>query len=854
MLFRSPTPPEGFEWQIDSNYTKTVTLNNGNWSECISVDKTDNNGRDYFYYIKKVTETGIPEGTEATIGTNLVGQTSSNKALTVTNNLPLGTLIITKSVTVDGQSTAGTLADGTYTFQIWNADGTSQITTKNDDTAIGSLLIVVKNGVASPSSITVDGLTPGTYVIKETDSTNANTMIDTSVTGYDTAKGGIVVTVTGNTNIPTAAFTNNYETISATVNKTWAGNGTPPSSLKVALVADGEITTPTKEVTLSDSNGWSDTITGLPKYKNGTEIVYTWLEEDLPDGYFLTGSSVNGTVTALTNTYQTYGLKTSYVGIKTWSDENNKYSTRPNDLTVTLYASYYNSTTGTYGDSVALTNTPTWAKDTATNQWTYTFSDLPVFDENGNVIKYSAQETQPAGYTGETTASTDTTYSYGEIVYQTGTGRTTPDNKLTWNLSSLIDLSFTAIKPTANGAVCVWTHRVPTPAEKAAITAKIRANALPGCKDRDIVWYSGTGDMTTPHGPVHVTYNQDTLTVTLKFDEPDEWSQFIWGQFNAGSGSSYNIGTTSFTNTLETTSLSGTKTWSIGSDETPANPTLVLTRTVTTTTTVDEEEVTTTSSPETVVVNGSNLQPTWATVDNKLTFTYSGLPKYDSDGNEYTYSVAEASFTIGSGDDAVTYTVVKASDGTYTVTANKEGAANFVVTQTGNDITNNSLTDIQIKKVDNNNSGLEGAVFQLYVKNSGGVYELADTTKISGIEPVTVGDTTYQSAIQSTGLAQTISGLADGDYQFKEAHVPAGYINTLSSIDFTISSGTVSLTTTDSSVSLDNTGTISLITVKNTPGAALPNTGGPGTNPIYILGSILILGAGVLLWRRRRLI
>jgi LPXTG-motif cell wall-anchored protein len=42
--------------------------------------------------------------------------------------------------------------------------------------------------------------------------------------------------------------------------------------------------------------------------------------------------------------------------------------------------------------------------------------------------------------------------------------------------------------------------------------------------------------------------------------------------------------------------------------------------------------------------------------------------------------------------------------------------------------------------------------------------------------------------------------------------------------------------------------------VGNTPGAALPNTGGPGTRLFTILGSILILGAGVLLWRRRRTI
>ena len=141
-------------------------------------------------------------------------------------------------------------------------------------------------------------------------------------------------------------------------------------------------------------------------------IIYTWLEEDLPDGYFLTGTTAEGTITTLTNTYQTYNIKTSYVGIKTWSDDENRYSTRPNQLIVTLYASYYDPVTESYGDPVPQPNTATWEKDSATNQWTYTFNDLPVFDENGNIIKYSAQEEEPKGYTGETT-STPTTYNIG---------------------------------------------------------------------------------------------------------------------------------------------------------------------------------------------------------------------------------------------------------------------------------------------------------------------------------------------------------------------------------------------------------------------------------------------------------
>ena len=42
--------------------------------------------------------------------------------------------------------------------------------------------------------------------------------------------------------------------------------------------------------------------------------------------------------------------------------------------------------------------------------------------------------------------------------------------------------------------------------------------------------------------------------------------------------------------------------------------------------------------------------------------------------------------------------------------------------------------------------------------------------------------------------------------------------------------------------------------VENTPGAELPHTGGVGTRLFTIIGSMLTLGAGLLLWRRRSLI
>ena len=44
------------------------------------------------------------------------------------------------------------------------------------------------------------------------------------------------------------------------------------------------------------------------------------------------------------------------------------------------------------------------------------------------------------------------------------------------------------------------------------------------------------------------------------------------------------------------------------------------------------------------------------------------------------------------------------------------------------------------------------------------------------------------------------------------------------------------------------------LTVTNNAGLELPSTGGSGTRLYTIFGSILILGSGVLLWKRRRLI
>ena len=168
------------------------------------------------------------------------------------------------------------------------------------------------------------------------------------------------------------------------------------------------------------------------------------------------------------------------------------------------------------------------------------------------------------------------------------------------------------------------------------------------------------------------------------------------------------------------------------------------------------------------------------------------------------------------------------------------------------------MTDINIKKVnEDGNTGLAGAVFQLLIKEDGSAYRLVtDSDGIGGLESVAVGDTTYTAAFRTDGSIKSLTNLPDGEYRLDEVHVPEGYINIWGDIDFKIENGTVTSTTAASSdkVTLDTSGSISLLKIENTPGAALPSTGGPGTRLFTIIGSILILGAGVLLWRRRRTI
>ena len=175
-------------------------------------------------------------------------------------------------------------------------------------------------------------------------------------------------------------------------------------------------------------------------------------------------------------------------------------------------------------------------------------------------------------------------------------------------------------------------------------------------------------------------------------------------------------------------------------------------------------------------------------------------------------------------------------------------------------------TDITIKKVNDHNQPLSDAVFELY-KHNGSIFEKVTHSTYNWL------DENDQFTVPAAGY--TLTGLTNGKYQIKEITPPDGYVITENTpVTFTVENGTVVAASNDlkngatytpaqdaveddpdtTDIDESKEATNDTFTIPNTPGAALPNTGGPGTRLFTILGSILILGAGVLLWRRRRTI
>ena len=159
-----------------------------------------------------------------------------------------------------------------------------------------------------------------------------------------------------------------------------------------------------------------------------------------------------------------------------------------------------------------------------------------------------------------------------------------------------------------------------------------------------------------------------------------------------------------------------------------------------------------------------------------------------------------------------------------------------------------------IIKTDSSLKVLNGAKFELYdaqtgdnkialVKESEGVYRVATPT-----EKAAEG---FESAVIEAGRA-TVKGLdANTTYWLEETEAPAGYNKLPGRVEVKIKNSnlTTAMDKEEDTWAEGDGG----VQITNNTGAELPSTGGMGTTIFYIIGSVLVLAAIVLLIVRKRM-
>ena len=226
---------------------------------------------------------------------------------------------------------------------------------------------------------------------------------------------------------------------------------------------------------------------------------------------------------------------------------------------------------------------------------------------------------------------------------------------------------------------------------------------------------------------------------------------------------------------------------------------------------------------------------TTATVaeDGTITFNYETPSTY-----EITYSA------VINKDAKIAYP----ENNTFTLKYNDEGDMT--------DTTDVVTYQIDLDKVDTSETKLAGAKFKLYDAKTDGneipvvlvplakAHGATITDEKYGTEDSKVDNVYRHAKTGEKGVEMVtgatgkiiVQGLANGNYYFEETEAPKGF-NKLTA-------------RTDATTIKDENATIK---VYNESGAELPSTGGIGTTIFYIIGAILVIGAGVVLVTRRRM-
>ena len=909
-----PDPPQNTLYTLDEDYAAdpdTITLSGSTWTGKLEDLPAWNEYGPYVYYIASVSETGMPDGTTIAIADEVTLDGSEN-VLTVTNTLPEpGSLKITKKVTVDGTDASQlaapkkSLADGTYSFKVYESDGVTEAK-KADGTDVGTITVQISDGAASTAEVT--GLFPGEYVVKEISGDNANVTLDPD--------GHTVTVVSGQSGSSVAAggialITNAYTSTGITVQKQWQkADGTADNSktgnitvtlLQTAYVynADAEswveldntVAAYTGAYTLKIGNGAEEqktnasaitfsssqqvTVSNLPqngKLEDGTPVRYQYsVRESEVIGY--TGIETedgSGNWTVVNRPAAATDQDTTLVVQKLWKTSDGQTATLKGDETIefvlkqkAVKTDYIPVTISLYnpGETSAAASKTIYVKKGTT--FFYHVDDYTVSPLTTHYVNISVNGARATRHSNGSRLSVNNVTAPVEIIATIRGG-------FSWSA-----LSSWASNPWThdNTDLYIWTFDYSDTKDYkdtlddllAAYSGEQSGDGVADNTYRYEMTVNNASALTDAVGNVTVSNFTANFTELPLFKQVGSDFYTYWYTIEEIKVNGETVvnnqtedylvaydtstaGTTKITNTeKEKVTVDAVKAWSNadGTTTPPEGATVVFElyrdgeatgKIVTLNGKIDVATQSEVTNTQTYELNADALTAK-AYESEAWKALWTDLVKYKEDGEtEYVYTVRE-------------------------VTGYPGYSASPDSVSSGETITNTEITtSLNIVKTDVNDSSIKLADAQFTIRPINSTLGANDVSY--------AGDESEPVTTNANGEAQ-FEGLTYGYYEIREKLPPKGYVLDgdacfyirvdadgvkLLQKDLTKDPKDWTANTTVGNVTLNVTTNTATAIVGNTPGIALPNTGGPGTRLFTILGSILTLGAGVLLWRRRRLI
>ena len=383
------TIPEGTTFKagsIEINGVVDATKTAKDLANGITVNVPANNGTATVAFV--VTANVLPEGKEnATIkNTAIVGEGEDEEEVPSEEDPEVEKSYVSLTVNkawVDNEIQSAQRQD--VTFEL-TADGIATGETKE------------LQEETTPAEVVFEGLTryaeDGHEIAYSVKEVNAGKFYNSAVgaTTVDPSTGNAELTVTNTFKTPEEIkeMTKDY-----TVTKVWEDeNNKAEKRTNVTLIVSGneestKIALPVSEEEFAN-NQWQGTVT-MPQYNaNGEEIVYTAQEETVPQFYT---ASANGLT--VTNTFVVPTNETEVKINKNWEDNDIQKQRRPDQIKFTLEATLEDGTVvenvTRNGEQIQV-NGKTYIMDVTGDNQAYTFTGLPVYDDNANTITYDVEE------------------------------------------------------------------------------------------------------------------------------------------------------------------------------------------------------------------------------------------------------------------------------------------------------------------------------------------------------------------------------------------------------------------------------------------------------------------------------